>query len=61
MFMSNTKKISSQALHNNLSGSKSPKPMKNSFDISSTSGRYILKRHKMPGAKFLNFYNIPNL
>ncbi|GHU47389.1 hypothetical protein FACS1894218_1710 [Bacilli bacterium] len=29
--------------------------------VSSDSGKYILNRHRIPRAKFLNLYNIPKM
>jgi hypothetical protein len=43
-----TNKYSNDVIHKNM-------------DISSNSGKFIIKRHNIPHAKFLNLYHIPKM
>jgi hypothetical protein len=58
--MSEIKRTSTQAAQNATTRYSNDVVHRN-MDISSTSGKFIIKRHNIPHAKFLNLYHIPKM
>jgi hypothetical protein len=59
--MENQKETSTQAIQNATMKCSDNKKIHKNVDISSASGKFIIKRHNIPHAKFLNLYHMPQM